>query len=87
MQDSNKILVYVKKIYALLRGILPRGPVDWQKVNIAKVTDNVATICGNMTVATLILAFFDDKVSVFGASVLAISSFAGCVFLSAICKK
>ena len=47
-----------------------------------KVLENLAAMCGNLTVAAVALAFFDEKVSGVWAGLLAVFAFAACVQLS-----
>jgi uncharacterized membrane protein (GlpM family) len=47
-----------------------------------KVLENLAAICGNLTVAAVALAFFDKTVSFFWAGLLAFFAFFACIKLS-----
>jgi len=48
-----------------------------------KVLENLATMCGNLTVAAVVLAFFDEKVSGTWAMLVAILGLYFCLKLSA----
>jgi hypothetical protein len=47
-----------------------------------RVLENLATMCGNLTVAAVALAFFDENVSTFWAGLLALFAFVACIKLS-----
>jgi len=48
-----------------------------------KVLENLATMCGNLTVAAVALAFFDERVSGIWAFFVAVLAFISCIKLAA----